>query len=577
MFSDVSYVDVYLNIITANSKYGIGCDESSAGGGDGSDYCNIYRNLITQAGSYNNIGMFNENSPNNNYYYNIVDAQDASAYNKGIWIRSHTGGNSNDCTVYNNVVDTPGATNCLQIGWSSDATTDILVRNNVFFTGAASVALVVDDAAARRTNEHSHVIDYNCYHQTSGNHVNWYNTFYATVAAFVSGTAGAGNNQVSGGHEANGLDTNPNMTDPTNGDFTLASNSPCINSGTDVSLTTDYVSAPVPNSAWVDMGAYEYALNATTVYLDATSGSDSNAGNTDSVPIQTMARLNAGDPEAWTTLYFKKGETWNEKLTVPTDGLTITSYGTGVRPIIAGQSTRDYCIDTNSKHALIIQNLALTGATTANLLLSSNDCTIRYLDVYSGDGIGVSVTGHDSTLYYNLVRGNTGDGVDVTGTGNVFYNLTVVDSGGHGFDIDQNCTIKNCMTGDDINIADGKNVTAGYNLFGDGGSVGPGAYSDADEQTHWNEDPKFNGIADFTLQETSYAVDGGTNVSLVLDFLAAVVPQGGAQDIGAYESAYTWVDPTPSVPGTTPANINLAANMGANLSANLGVKDIIIH
>jgi hypothetical protein len=52
-------------------------------------------------------------------------------------------------------------------------------------------------------------------------------------------------------------DANPLMTNPTNGDFTLQSISPCINAGTDVGLTEDYDGDHVPYGSAPDIGAYE--------------------------------------------------------------------------------------------------------------------------------------------------------------------------------------------------------------------------------------------------------------------------------------------------------------------------------
>ena len=46
--------------------------------------------------------------------------------------------------------------------------------------------------------------------------------------------------------EANSISSDPLLTDPANADFTLQATSPCIDAGTDVSLTSDYASASVP-------------------------------------------------------------------------------------------------------------------------------------------------------------------------------------------------------------------------------------------------------------------------------------------------------------------------------------------
>jgi hypothetical protein len=57
--------------------------------------------------------------------------------------------------------------------------------------------------------------------------------------------------------------TDPLLTDPANGDFTLQSDSPCINRGIDNSTdpsvpTDDFIGTHRPNSVHTDIGAYEY-------------------------------------------------------------------------------------------------------------------------------------------------------------------------------------------------------------------------------------------------------------------------------------------------------------------------------
>jgi len=69
--------------------------------------------------------------------------------------------------------------------------------------------------------------------------------------------------------------TDPLMTDPANGDFTLQPNSPCIDAGVDVGLTEDYAGNPIGREieaivkrimkriiiapiGYPDIGAYEY-------------------------------------------------------------------------------------------------------------------------------------------------------------------------------------------------------------------------------------------------------------------------------------------------------------------------------
>jgi hypothetical protein len=78
-----------------------------------------------------------------------------------------------------------------------------------------------------------------------------------------------------------------------------------------------------------------------TYYVDATSGSDSANGTSDSTPWKTIAKVNSSSFSAGDSILFKKGETWREQLTVPSSGssgspITFGAYGSGAKPIING-------------------------------------------------------------------------------------------------------------------------------------------------------------------------------------------------------------------------------------------------
>jgi hypothetical protein len=78
-------------------------------------------------------------------------------------------------------------------------------------------------------------------------------------------------------------------------------------------------------------------------YVDATAGNDSNTGRTTGDPWKTLAKVNAATMHPGEYILLKCGEVWYETLTVPAAGttgkpITITSYGTGAKPIISGAS-----------------------------------------------------------------------------------------------------------------------------------------------------------------------------------------------------------------------------------------------
>ena len=84
------------------------------------------------------------------------------------------------------------------------------------------------------------------------------------------------------------------------------------------------------------------AQAAVVYYIDATGGSDSNNGLSPSSPWKTINKINKtsfflpGD-----SILLKRGESWNETLTVLVGGtagasITLSSYGAGAKPIING-------------------------------------------------------------------------------------------------------------------------------------------------------------------------------------------------------------------------------------------------
>jgi hypothetical protein len=81
----------------------------------------------------------------------------------------------------------------------------------------------------------------------------------------------------------------------------------------------------------------------TTYYVDATGGNDSNSGLTEALAWKTIAKVNASSFSAGDSIFFKRGETWRETLTVPSSGssgspITFGTYGTGEKPRILGSN-----------------------------------------------------------------------------------------------------------------------------------------------------------------------------------------------------------------------------------------------
>lgn len=81
--------------------------------------------------------------------------------------------------------------------------------------------------------------------------------------------------------------------------------------------------------------------DAASYFVHASQGSDSNAGLSLAAPWQTINKVNTSSFSPGDTIYFARGQTWRETLTVPSSGdatgyVTFDAYGSGALPIISG-------------------------------------------------------------------------------------------------------------------------------------------------------------------------------------------------------------------------------------------------
>jgi len=82
------------------------------------------------------------------------------------------------------------------------------------------------------------------------------------------------------------------------------------------------------------------SLYATDYYVK-NDGDDTKAGTSDALAWKTIAKVNGESFSGDDIIYFKRGDTWREQLTVPDSGtsghpITFGAYGTGAKPIING-------------------------------------------------------------------------------------------------------------------------------------------------------------------------------------------------------------------------------------------------
>ena len=80
------------------------------------------------------------------------------------------------------------------------------------------------------------------------------------------------------------------------------------------------------------------SLYATDYYVK-NDGDDTKAGTSDALAWKTIAKVNGESFSGDDIIYFKRGDTWREQITVPDSGtsghqITFGAYGAGADPII---------------------------------------------------------------------------------------------------------------------------------------------------------------------------------------------------------------------------------------------------
>jgi len=179
-------------------------------------------------------------------YYNIISDVGYTdyAYCYGILLLNETNDPGYDCAtdnlnILNNVIT--GMTGSTYQGIrisAADTVSDLNIKNNIvrYFD---SYAMYFDEHATDGLSMTDVAATYNC---MNGN---------GTNSVGIEGTISQSNVDVSTGN----ITSDPLFR---TGKYRLQSGSPCKNTGTNVSLTSDYAGHDVPQNTTPDMGAFEY-------------------------------------------------------------------------------------------------------------------------------------------------------------------------------------------------------------------------------------------------------------------------------------------------------------------------------
>lgn len=176
---------------------------------------------------------------------------------------------------------------------------------------------------------------------------------------------------------------------------------------------------------------------ATSYYVDATNGSDSNNGTSIATPWQTLAHATNAILSAGDSILLKRGEIWHEPFSFQRDSITLADYGAGALPIVDGQTTARRVINVSTKSGTLTQNIRIVngGGGTGSLWLA--DTGTNTID-------GCMLSNHISDA---CISGNASAVIIVTG-------CTIDSAFDDGITLHTtsaayvtNCTVKNCSQG----------------------------------------------------------------------------------------------------------------------------------
>lgn len=250
-------------------------------------------------------------------------------YTWGIaWLLENNGGygvTMDHMYVQNNTITGGSGYNYNGIRWVANGTaTNIYIRNNIIY-GWDQGACYIPKQSGESASFNGLTITNECYYGNGGN--------YLQIASDITKV---------GSDLDPPLTSNPNFVSST--DFHLTEGSPCIEAGTSsagVELDLDGISYYTPPS----IGCYEYMTTPPTythTYFVKNGGNDGLDGRSDANAWATIAKVNAVTLYPGDTVLFKRGDTWQEQVSlVPQSGsssgyVIYSAYGEGNKPRILG-------------------------------------------------------------------------------------------------------------------------------------------------------------------------------------------------------------------------------------------------
>jgi hypothetical protein len=156
-------------------------------------------------------------------------------------------------------------------------------------------------------------------------------------------------------------------------------------------------------------GSAQAAVTGVTYYLDATAGSDANAGTSTAAPWKSLAKANATTFHAGDQILLKAGQVWSGQLWPKGSGasgspIVLSSYGSGARPRVDGASRVTSTVKLHNQQYWEIRNLEITNTAPASSTPGANLKDLRGIHVDGDNGTTLNDI-HIDGVYVHGVSG----------------------------------------------------------------------------------------------------------------------------------------------------------------------------
>ena len=96
-------------------------------------------------------------------------------------------------------------------------------------------------------------------------------------------------------------------------------------------------------------------IRATTYYVDSKGGNDANSGTSSSAAWNSISKVNSYGFNSGDIVSFKCDDRFSGTTITGKSNITFNSYGSGAKPVIDGQSSRD-CFDLQYQSNVTFNN-----------------------------------------------------------------------------------------------------------------------------------------------------------------------------------------------------------------------------